>query len=50
MTSVEALVRWRHPTRGLLAPGAFIGVAEQTGLIKPLCEAVLRQAIVQGRA
>jgi diguanylate cyclase (GGDEF)-like protein/PAS domain S-box-containing protein len=41
----EALVRWQHPARGLLAPGLFIGLAEQTGLIKPLTDEVLRRAL-----
>jgi diguanylate cyclase (GGDEF)-like protein len=45
VTGVEALVRWRHPERGLLLPGEFIDVAEQTGLIDPLTSYVLDQAL-----
>ena len=40
----EALLRWRHPTRGLLSPDVFIGLAEQTGLIKDIGNWVLRTA------
>ncbi|HLI43523.1 MAG TPA: EAL domain-containing protein [Acidimicrobiales bacterium] len=43
----EALVRWCHPTRGLLAPGSFLPVAEETGLVVPLDLHVLRTALAQ---
>jgi diguanylate cyclase (GGDEF)-like protein len=44
---VEALVRWRHPTRGLLFPDAFLPLAEQSGLMRDLTTAVLAQSLGQ---
>ena len=49
VTGVEALVRWQHPTRGLLLPGSFLELIEQSGLIGPLAMTVLDQAMAQQR-
>src|SRR6202012_154656 len=47
--SVEALVRWHHPTRGMVGPNEFIDVAQETSLIKPLTLYVIDEALRQCR-
>ena len=50
VTGTEALVRWNHPTRGMIFPDVFITMAEETGHIRALTEWVVRQAIADQRA
>ncbi len=49
VTAVEALVRWRHPERGLIPPDDFISLAEECDEIRPLTEFVLKQAMIDQR-
>jgi diguanylate cyclase len=48
--SVEALVRWEHPTRGLLYPGSFLGLVEESGLMRAMTRLVLEMALDQAAA
>lgn len=49
VAGVEALLRWKHPERGMLSPTAFVGVAEESGLIEPIGQWLIRNAIAQNK-
>ena len=49
LSGVEALARWIHPTRGEVAPGVFIPIAESSGLVSPLADNVFRRICLDAR-